>query len=227
MIGNFYPQNKIEDIIVDTGINQSEVLSSIEEAKVRRKSRVFNLKNEKNAAFEILVELFRPKIKVVCIGDNYDVIAFISIVHELGWEVHVAGKKRKLSKDVFNISTSVSEYSEADRIPIDEHTAVILMSHDYKTDYRLLKHFIHIDLPYIGLLGPKKRMLKMQDELAEEGLNIQLENRLNLFSPVGLDVGAESPEEIALSVAAEIVATLRRRDGTPLRKREGPIHERD
>ncbi len=227
LIGKFYPYSKLNDLIQTTGITQEDIDNSISEAKRKRKSRVFNLSNQSGEQFEILVELIRPKIKVICIGDNYDVNAFVSIVHEMGWEIHVSGKLRKLSKELFNMTTSTCEYSDAHKITIDDHTAVVLMSHDYKTDYNLLQHFIDHDVPYIGLLGPKKRMIKMQNELADEGKNIDLESMPNLFAPVGLDIGAESPEEISLSIASEIITTLRRREGTSLRKRLGPIHERD
>jgi len=227
LIGKFYPYSNLQKLISTTGIDLSDVNESISEAKRKRKSRVFQLQNQAEEKFEILVELIRPKIKVICIGDNYDVNAFVSIVHEMGWEIHVAGKLRKLSKELFRMTATACEYSEANKIKIDEHTAVVLMSHDYKTDYNLLKHFINADVNYIGLLGPKKRMLKMKKELIEEGINIDLESMGNLFSPVGLDIGAESPEEISLSIASEIITTLRQRKGTPLRARQGPIHERD
>ena len=225
--GSFFPESKLEKLVHVSGISEDILKNCIEEARLKRKSRTFQLTDERGGQLEILVELIRPKIKVICVGDNYDVNAFVSIVHELGWEVHIAGKTRKLSKDLFQIAKSVQEYKDTPRIPIDEHTAVILMSHDYKTDLDLLRHFLKKEISYIGLLGPRKRMIKMQNELHEEGLDVQLDDLAHLFGPVGLDIGAESPEEIALSIASEIVATLRNREGSPLRKREGPIHERD
>ncbi len=227
LLGSFFPYSQIDSLTAATKLSNQEIIKCVEEAKIRRKSRTFHLKNSADEEFEILVELIRPKIKVICIGDNYDVNAFVSIVHELGWEVHVAGQIRKLSKELFKIAKSVCSYSEAPNLKIDDHTAVILMSHDYKTDFELLRHFLEKDVPYIGLLGPRKRMIKMQNELIDEGTNIDLTSLNNLYAPVGLDVGAESPEEIALSIAAEIVTTLRGREGTPLRTRKGPIHERD
>jgi len=105
---------------------------------------------------------------------------------------------------------------------IHDYTAVVLMSHDYNWDKTLLPIFLKKNPPYIGMLGPKKRMQKMQTELPD----YDLESLVNLHSPVGLDIGAESPEEIALSIAAEIVATFRGRDGASLKFRKGAIHER-
>lgn len=187
---------------------------------------MFTFLNKSKNEVEVLFELIRPKVRLICIGDNYDVNAFMGIATELGWEIHVAGKARKLSKTVYEHAQKVYSIIEAEGIEVDDYTAVILMSHDYKTDLALLKKYLFLDLPYIGLLGPKKRMLKMQDELVEDGFEVNLETMSNLYAPVGLDIGAESPEEIALSIAAEIVAVFRQRNGAYLRNRKGAIHER-
>lgn len=224
LISTFYPQSKLSELAKLTSLEISNIETAISTSKHKRKSKVFNLENKSGEKFEMLVELINPKVKVICIGDNYDVNAFVSIVEELGWEIHVAGKIRKLNKHIFQLASSVCTYEEAPNIPVDDHTAVILMSHDYKTDLTLLQHYLEKDLPYIGLLGPKKRMDKMQNELKT---TIDLSSRPNIFGPVGLDIGAESPEEIALSIVSEIIATLRNRDGSSLRNRVGPIHLRD
>ena len=226
-IGHFSPVKELDQLSQKMGIEKEAVENLILQARQKRKSKVFALKNANKESFDLLVELIRPKIKLICIGDNYDVNAFASIADELGWEIHVAGKLRKLNKDIFRLAKSVCSYEEAVDIAIDKHTAVVLMSHDYKTDYTLIQHFIKAQVPYIGLLGPRKRMDKMQKELQAEGKEIDLESCENLYAPVGLDIGAESPEEIALAIAAEIVKTLRGRDGKALRERKGPIHERE
>ncbi len=225
--GILFPLSKKDLLSSRTDLALSEIDRCIEIALEERKSKVVKLQNAAGVDYEILIELIRPRVKVICIGDNYDINAFVSIADEMGWEIHVAGKLSKLSKEVFKYSQSVCSYEEATKIGVDEYTAVVLMSHDYKTDFRLLQQFLKEEIPYIGLLGPKKRMLKMQKELAEHGSSIDLGALPNLFAPVGFDIGAESPEEIALSIVSEIIATLRDRDGTRLRERVGPIHERE
>jgi len=226
-LGSFYPEEKMEQMAIDTGLNYSEVQDHISEARSSGKSKVFEKQSDTSSAAEVLIELIRPKVKLICCGDNYDVNAFIPIAKELGWEVHVCGKLRKLNKEVFDLSNSVLPYESANQISIDPYTAVVLMSHDYKTDLNLIKYFLSTEILYIGLLGPRKRMMKMQADLEQENTSIDLSSMPNLFAPVGLDIGAESPEEIALSIAAEIVATLRGREGKSLKLRSGPIHERN
>ncbi|MFK7907056.1 MAG: XdhC family protein [Chitinophagales bacterium] len=224
--GNFYTSDNLLQLAEETNLSLTEIEAKVNLVLQRRKSKVFTFVNKDGNKLEILFELIRPKIRLVCIGDNYDVNAFMGIATELGWEVHVAGKARKLSKTVYAHAQKIYSIAEAEHIEVDDYTAIILMSHDYKTDLTLLKKYLFLDVPYIGLLGPKKRMFKMQDELNENGGEVNLETVSNLYAPVGLDIGAESPEEIALSIAAEIVAVFRQRNGTYLRNRKGAIHER-
>lgn len=224
--GKFYTQNTLNDLSEATTVSIEDIQDKIQRVFYKRKSKVFKLINEENHQYEVLFELIRPKIKLVCIGDNYDVNAFMAIATALSWEIHVAGKQRKLSKTVFQATKKVYSIEEAKHIEMDEYTAVVLMSHDYKTDLTLLKEYITKKIPYIGLLGPKKRMLKMQDEMAEKGEMVDLEKLENLYSPIGLDIGAESPEEIALAIAAEIIAVFRERNSGFLKHRIGSIHER-
>jgi xanthine/CO dehydrogenase XdhC/CoxF family maturation factor len=225
--GTFYTQETLNNLSLLTNVSLAEIKEKIQNVFYKRKSKVFTLTNVEGHEYEVLFELIRPKIKLICIGDNYDVNAFMSIATALGWEIHVAGKQRKLSKIVYQAAKKVYSITEAKNIETDEYSAIVLMSHDYKTDLTLLKEYIKIDIPYIGLLGPKKRMLKMQDELVENDINVDLGNRSNLYSPIGLDIGAESPEEIALAIASEIIAVFREREGSYLKKRKGSIHERN
>lgn len=225
--GNFYQVSQIHQLSTDIQVSPESIQEKLQIVQQKQKSEVFAFSNEKGEHFEILFELIRPKVKLVCIGDNYDINAFMGIAKELGWEIHVAGKARKLSRIVYEMAKQVYSIPEAADIEVDDYTAIVLMSHDYKTDLNLLRQYLSLDVPYIGLLGPKKRLLKMQDELEGEGLEVNLEEKINLYAPVGLDIGAESPEEIALSIAAEIIGVFREREGGYLRKRKGTIHQRD
>jgi xanthine/CO dehydrogenase XdhC/CoxF family maturation factor len=98
------------------------------------------------------------------------------------------------------------------------------MEHDYKTDFSHLKKALHTDASYIGLLGPRKRGEKMFDALINEGHPVSKEDMQRIYSPAGLDIGAATPEEIALSIIAEIRSHFAGRQGMPLRLRPGTIY---
>lgn len=203
-------------------VESKALRTQIQKTRDTRRPQIIQLKNKDGITLNILVEYIRPETKLIIIGDNYDVNALVGISGELGWEVHIVGKTKKLSKSIFAKAKKVYEYEDFNQIKITDYTGVILMSHDYNWDKKLLPAVIQQNPPYIGMLGPKKRMLKMQKELDLEGLD-QLHN---LYSPVGLDIGAETPEEIALSIASEIIASFRKREGGSLRHKSGSIHDR-
>lgn len=204
------------------GIAKSSLQEHIAYTLKKRKNQVFNCVSETGVNHRILIEFIRPETQLVLAGDNYDVNAFVGIADELGWDVTILCRRRKLSKVVYQAANAVYEYEEADQIPVNDYTAVVLMTHDYNWDKQLLPLFHAKQPAYLGMLGPKKRMRKMQAELS----HINLEGTDFFFNPIGLEIGAESPEEIALAVAAEIIAHLRGKKGMSLRYKEGTIHER-
>ena len=218
-----------QSIIADENLSQLDfcriealpLSHAIKETRLKRRPQIINITNKDDQSLKVLVEYIKPETKLVLIGDNYDVISMAGIAQELGWEVSVVCRKKKLSKEVYHKAHHVYEYEELAQVKMDDYTAVILMSHDFNWDKKLLPAIMKSDAAYIGMLGPKKRLIKMESEL-----NINLSQNSNFYSPVGLDIGAETPEEIALSIASEIVAFMRHRNGQPLRTRKGTIHER-
>jgi xanthine/CO dehydrogenase XdhC/CoxF family maturation factor len=101
----------------------------------------------------------------------------------------------------------------------------VVMSHHYVHDVPVLRELLKRPLAYIGLLGPRKRGERILRDLRNEGATFTDAELERLHSPVGLDLGAETPEEVALSIIAEIRAVLAGRDGRPLRERNQPIHD--
>ncbi len=81
--------------------------------------------------------------------------------------------------------------------------------------------------PFIGMLGPKVRSEKIWKELADEGKPVNKADMMRIYAPVGLDIGAVTPEEIALSLAAGVKAAFSKRDGKFLKFRESPINPRN
>lgn len=106
-----------------------------------------------------------------------------------------------------------------------ERTAAVVMTHHYVHDVPYLRWLLAQPVAYLGLLGPRQRAEKILADLTAEGLAITPEMRARLRAPVGLDLGAETPEAVALAILAEVQAVIAGRDGRPLGERRGAIHE--
>ncbi len=170
----------------------------------------------------------RPNILII-FGAGDDAQPLCRMAADLGFSVKVvdsrpmyATKKRFPDAE----AVFVAKADELSRgIPDAERTACVVMTHHYVHDLPYLGWaFRQAKVPYIGLLGPRQRAEKILGDLAAGGLEITPAMRSRLRAPVGLDVGATTPESVALAVLAEIQAVLAGRDGRPLREREGAIH---
>lgn len=156
---------------------------------------------------EALVECVAPPLAVVVGGAGRDTAPLERLGGELGWEVKVLGK---------------------DEMPplLDERTAALVMSHNYERDLAMLAAFLQSPCRYVGILGGQERTRQLLAELAKRGSPVTKAQLARLHAPVGLDVGAETPSEVALSIVAEIQAVFAGRRGGALRERKGPIHDR-
>jgi xanthine dehydrogenase accessory factor len=112
------------------------------------------------------------------------------------------------------------------QIPLDQQTVFVSMTHNYNYDRDMLHLLLQKECTYIGTLSPRKRLERMLAEGKESGLDLSNEQREVIYGLIGLDIGAEASEEIALSILAEIKAVLANRQGMFLRDRTDGIHSR-
>lgn len=173
----------------------------------------------------VCLEVLMPATHLVLFGSNNDIYPMARIGKELGWDVSVMANPLKVEKSLFALPAKVLHPKGEEQPVIDPYTAIILMAHDYKTDFQNLQNLRGSQARYIGLLGPRKRAQKMFDALETDGNPISGNDMERIFAPAGLDIGALTPEEIALSIAAEIRACFAGRPGGSLRLRKGAIHE--
>ena len=188
-------------------------------------SEVKTLTDDDGYTVDRLFEVLRPELRLIVVGDNYDVLPMVTAAHYLGWRIQVIGLKRKFSTTLAALVDGLYDYSEVEQLRVDNWTAVACMSHDFVRDRAMVEHFLPQAPSYLGLLGPRKRALKMDAELRGD-TDLRLLDYENLYTPIGLDIGAETPEEIAAAVVAEIIAVFRGRVGESLRERGGTIHAR-
>jgi xanthine dehydrogenase accessory factor len=156
---------------------------------------------------ELLIELVAPPIALIAGGAGRDTAPLARLGDELGWDVRVLGK---------------------DEMPAapDTRTAAVIMSHNLERDTALLAALLPTPCRYVGVLGSQARTGEILAELGRRGQAPTPRQLAKLYSPAGLDVGAETPGEVALSIVAEIQAVFAGRRGGALRKRKGPIHDR-
>ena len=176
------------------------------------------------------IEIIKPAISLVVFGAGNDVIPLVNMADILGWEVTVIdGRSNYARPDRFEKACQVivaKPEAVLDQIKTDEQTVFALMTHNYNYDIAMLKALIEKNTSYIGILGPKKKLERMIGELRSDGLDLPEHQLAKIYSPAGLDVGAETAEEIALSIIAEIKAVLSGGTGKSLRVRSGEIHSR-
>lgn len=173
-----------------------------------------------------LLEAITPPIHILLYGAGNDTIPITQLANVLGWEVSVIdGRKSHATAERFPLAKTVvvSPADEAlDQLSIDQHTVALLMTHNFEYEATLLEQLLPLPLPYIGILGPKKKSLKLYERLQKKGIAIPQDK---LYGPVGLHIGAEGSEAIALSILSEIMAVLQRKPAGFLRDLEGPIHQ--
>ncbi len=180
--------------------------------------------------YELFFENINPPLSILLFGAGFDALPVMRFAKELGWRVIAIDHRAAFANE--------ERLPEADEIIVeriedlpaglfrDENSAAVVMTHNYDRDREILHRLLNSSCRYIGALGPKKRTENLIQELRDEGRIID-ENKANqIHTPVGLDIGAETPEEIALAIIAEIKTTLAGRSGGFLRARNGSINGR-
>ncbi|WP_437940905.1 XdhC family protein [Sorangium sp. So ce341] len=178
------------------------------------------------ARVDVFLEVVRPPRSLVVFGGGHDAVPLVRLAKELGWHVTVADARAHFaSRDRFPAADEVVVIGRASpladlAIPAD--AACVIMTHSVEQDRALLRALSAVPVAYLGLLGPRRRAERL---LAESG-HPTFACAGGLHSPIGLDLGGDTPEEIALSILAEAQARLSGREGRSLRDRPGgSIHE--
>ena len=178
-------------------------------------------------------EAVRPPVSLVICGAGQDTLPVIRLAKELGWHVSVVAPRTsphaEMMRQRFANADSVCVRLAGDAksaMLINPDAVVLLMTHQYLDDLALLPVALRSLAAYVGVLGPRKRADRLLSELARHGEHFTEQELARLYAPIGLDIGADSPEEIALSIIAEIKAAQSGRMGGGLRERSDTIHAR-
>ena len=176
-----------------------EFMSQLRDRLAARESYDVVTEFGSNAA---LVQTIQPPIRLLVIGDGADARALTAQAQLLGWDVHVVAAINEL------------------RVAIDDRTAALIATHNFGRDCAALRQLMPLGLRYVGLIGPRRR----REELLLDVIDSGAVTKSRLSAPAGLHLSAETPEEIALSIIAEVQAVFAGGTGQHLRDRKTPIH---
>ena len=195
-LGDIYLERKVIDWIK---MKLSEIVSKSE-------SKVFLLKSGEE--INIFIDIFFPPIEIIIFGAGHDAIPLVAGSVSLGYPTTVVDAREQFNTVSRFPSTKrlILKSTDLHNTPITEFTYIIIMNHHLNKDENTLAFALKSPAPYIGLLGPLSRRKKILTRLAKKGISFEKHEMKKLHSPIGLDIGAESPEEIAISILAEIIA---------------------
>lgn len=209
----------------------SEVAHKV--ASVRRTAATADrVETRRGTRLDVLIEALEPPVPVVIFGAGPDVVPLVRLARELGWRVEVVDPQAHPATGLrFPLADRVTLARPDEvgaRVVVTGKTMALVMTHNYTHDRAMLGFLLDSPARYIGVMGPGHRTERMLRELADArpGHRLGEESLRRLHAPVGLDIGADGPLEIALSIMAEMRAVASGRQGAMLRARLGAIHAR-
>ena len=176
-------------------------------------------------AYEVMVEVVEAPVALLIIGGGHIGLSLATIGAHVGFSVAVMDDREMYANaERFPMADFVKagEFTQmiAD-FPIGTNTYIVMVSRGHKQDETALRAVVNRGAGYVGMIGSKRRVSTVLRHLAEEGFAI--EDLERVYTPIGFDIGAETPEEIAVSIMAEIIAVRRGGSGRPMREGRPPI----
>ncbi len=175
---------------------------------------------------EVAFEIIRPAVQLVICGTGPDVSPLAGMGVQAGWSVTVVDHRPLVAEHVKRFhGATVVECLDPEKLSnavrITPSTAAVVMSHHYPRDLAYVRALLATDAAYTGVLGPRARSDRMLAEMSEDERERAQER---MFAPIGMDIGGDGPEAIALSIIAEVSAVVSGRSGAHLRDRNAPLH---
>jgi xanthine dehydrogenase accessory factor len=216
------PDNGAKLLLLDTGTQEGTLgdpyldrrfSAEAAEALGTGKSRTLFLENVR-----VFAEVFTPPAILLMVGAGHVSMPLATLGREMGFRtIVIDGRPRFATRERFPQvdDLQIGIPSElVQKVPLIATTALVLVAHDYKYDVPVLRHALGTPVGYIGLLGSSRRGAAILNLLREDGIGEDALLRVRV--PIGLDLGAQSAPEIALSIMAEILMVQRRGTGLPI-----------
>lgn len=176
---------------------------------------------------QIFTQILQPAFRLIIIGGEHDAVKLCKTGANLGWQVDVI-TSAKNSADIADFPGAYSVTGETPETiefsDIKENTAIVIMNHSYVQDLKYLVKLTNCNSKYIGVLGSTKKRERLLNELFEFVPEVKDDFFDSVYAPAGLNIGAKTPEEIAVSIVAEILSVFRKKEPFSLRKINGKIY---
>ena len=188
-------------------------------------SETLNIQNKSDD--EVFIQILKPAFKLIIIGGEHDAVKLCKVASTLGWKIDVitSAKDSKKITDFPGANSVIGESSETIQFKdIDTNSAIVIMNHSYVQDLKYVIKLSEHQPKYIGILGAPNRRERLFNELFEFMPDISEDFLETIYTPAGLHIGAQTPEEIAVSIVAEILSVIRKKEPFSLRNLKGKIH---
>lgn len=177
---------------------------------------------------DVFLDASAPAPELVIFGAGHDALPLSARALEVGWTVKVVDARAAFLTSRRFPGAQLSQ-AEPDQLgaalSLGPRSFVMVMNHHLERDRACLQFALESAAPYVGMLGPRQRFLDALATLKDEDYQPDTDQLARVSSPVGLDIGAESPDEVALSAMAELIAVRRGFAGGRLNGRTGRIHD--
>lgn len=198
---------------------------------IQFKANTFPLSNfsKEKSELSLFSEELPPCFKLMIFGAEHDAVTLCQLANFNGWEVTIISGPLE-SKTIENFPGATAFYSVSpdalELNSIDQETAIVIMSHNYANDLKYLLELKDTKPAYLGLLGPSKRREKLLSQFLEYCPEVDESFIDNIFGPAGLNIGAETPQEIAISIVSEILSVVREHTPMSLKEKRAGIHSK-
>jgi xanthine/CO dehydrogenase XdhC/CoxF family maturation factor len=179
-------------------------------------------------AIEVAFEVVMPAVRLIVCGTGPDAAPVARFASQLGWDVTVVDHRPLTNAHSARFpGARVVECAEALRlaevVPVNPRTAAVVMSHNFPRDRDYVQALLAGNVAYLGVLGPRARTERMLSEFATGNAALPAIGD-RFFAPVGMDIGGEGPDAIALAIISQVSAVASGRAGGHLRDRRAPVH---
>jgi xanthine dehydrogenase accessory factor len=219
-----------ESFIIHSNYKKEEGVFDGLGSTIQFENNSFQLSNFNEACdLNLFSETLPPCFKLIIFGAEHDAVQLCKLGHYNGWEVTIVSGPLE-SKTIENFPGATAFYSVSpdalELNSIDEETAIVIMSHNFANDLKYLLELKDTKSGYLGLLGPAKRREKLLSQFLEYCPEVNHAFIENIFGPAGLNIGAETPQEIAISIISEILSVIREQPPMSLKEKSSGIHSK-